>query len=72
MAVESGIVLAEELARAATVQEGLAAYEDRRFDRCRDVIESSIAIGKLQLALGSPEEHAELLEGALRRLNEPF
>ncbi|SLK11679.1 FAD-dependent monooxygenase [Novosphingobium mathurense] len=72
MAVESGIVLAEELAKADTVQEGLQAYEDRRFDRCRDVIESSIGIGQLQLNHRPPEEHAALLEGALHRLNQPF
>ncbi len=72
MAVESGIVLGEELARAATAEEALQAYEDRRFDRCRDVIESSIGIGELQLNHRPPEEHAALLEGALARLNEPF
>jgi 2-polyprenyl-6-methoxyphenol hydroxylase-like FAD-dependent oxidoreductase len=72
MAVESGIVLAEELAKAETVEEGLFAYEERRFDRCRDVIESSVAIGKLQLEHGPPDEHKALLEGALSRLNEPF
>ncbi|WP_246543443.1 FAD-dependent monooxygenase [Novosphingobium profundi] len=72
MAVESGIVLAEELARTNTVGEGLQAYEDRRFERCRDVIESSIAIGNLQLQHRPPEEHARLLEGALERLNAPF
>lgn len=72
MAVESGIVLAEELARADNVETGLAAYEERRFDRCRDVIESSVGIGRLQLDHRPPEEHAALLEGALGRLNEPF
>ncbi|MGO4167666.1 FAD-dependent monooxygenase [Novosphingobium sp. YAF33] len=72
MAVESGVVLAEELARADTVAEGLAAYEERRFERCRDVIESSVGIGRLQLEHGSPDRHKALLEGALARLNEPF
>ncbi|HWU03857.1 MAG TPA: FAD-dependent monooxygenase [Novosphingobium sp.] len=72
MAVESGIVLAEELARADTVEAALSAYEARRYDRCRDVIESSLAVGRLQLAHGDPREHAHILEGALSRLNEPF
>ncbi|MFT4055367.1 MAG: FAD-dependent monooxygenase [Novosphingobium sp.] len=72
MAVESGLVLAEELARADTVDAALAAYEDRRFERCRDVIESSVGIGRLQLEHRPPEEHKALLEGALMRLNEPF
>ncbi|SFG42940.1 2-polyprenyl-6-methoxyphenol hydroxylase [Novosphingobium sp. CF614] len=72
MAVESGVVLAEELARADTVSEGLQAFEDRRYPRCQDVIESSVGIGNLQLNRRPPEEHAALLEGALSRLNEPF
>ncbi|WP_285018984.1 FAD-dependent monooxygenase [Novosphingobium sp. fls2-241-R2A-195] len=72
MAVESGLVLAEELARADTVDAALSAYENRRFERCRDVIESSVGIGRLQLEHRPPEEHKALLEGALMRLNEPF
>lgn len=72
MAVESGVVLAEELARSHTVAEALAAYQERRFDRCRDVIETSVAVGKLQLANGDPQIHAKMLEGALHRLNQPF
>lgn len=72
MAVESGLVLAEELAKADTVIDALAAYEDRRFDRCRDVIESSLRIGQLQLDHRSPEKHKALLEGALFRLNQPY
>jgi 2-polyprenyl-6-methoxyphenol hydroxylase-like FAD-dependent oxidoreductase len=72
MAVESAIVLAEELERASSVEAGLQAYQDRRFDRCRDVIESSIAIGKLQLEHGPPGQIAGLIEGALARLNAPF
>jgi len=72
MAVESGIVLAEELARAATVDEALKAYEERRYDRCRDVVETSVAIGKLQLEHGPPGEIAGMIEGALARLNAPY
>lgn len=72
MAVESGIVLAEELARADTAEDALLAYQERRYPRCKDVIDSSISVGRLQLAHGDPREHAAILEGALARLNEPF
>lgn len=73
MAVESGVVLAEELARAGTdVEAALHAYQERRYPRCQDVIDSSVAVGRLQLAHGDPREHAAILEGALNRLNEPF
>ena len=72
MAVESGIVLAEELARVDSVADGLLAYQERRYPRCKDVIDSSVSVGRLQLAHGDPREHAKILEGALSRLNEPF
>jgi 2-polyprenyl-6-methoxyphenol hydroxylase-like FAD-dependent oxidoreductase len=72
MAVESGIVLAEELARAGSVGEAVLAYQERRFERCRDVVESSVAIGQLQLAHGRPDQIAGLIEGALARLNQPY
>ncbi|NKJ01260.1 FAD-dependent monooxygenase [Novosphingobium sp. SG707] len=72
MAVESGIVLAEELARADSVEAGLLAYQERRYPRCKDVIDSSVSVGRLQLAHGDPHEHAKILEGALSRLNEDF
>jgi 2-polyprenyl-6-methoxyphenol hydroxylase-like FAD-dependent oxidoreductase len=72
MAVESGIVLAEELAKAASAEAGLLAYQERRYPRCKDVIDSSVSVGRLQLAHGDPREHAAILEGALSRLNLPF
>lgn len=72
IAVESAIVLAEELEAASSVEDGLEAYQSRRFERCRDVIETSVAVGRLQLEHGPPEEHTRLLEGALARLNQAF
>lgn len=72
MAVESAIVLAEELAKTDDAISGLRAYEQRRFDRCRDIVESSIAIGKAQLAGSGPEVIGGLIGGALHRLAAPF
>ncbi|MDE1915323.1 MAG: FAD-dependent monooxygenase [Sphingomonadales bacterium] len=72
MAVESGIVLAEELAAHDRVEDGLLAYQERRYPRCKDVIDSSISLGRLQLEHGDARDHARILEGALSRLNEAF
>lgn len=72
MAVESGIVLAEELARTDDVAVALNSYQERRFERCRDVIETSVAVGKLQLEHGDPNIHAHMLQDALKRLNERY
>lgn len=68
MAVESALVLAEELQKADTVEAGLAAYQDRRFDRCRDIVETSISVGTLQLQGGSPDEIGQKIGMALHRL----
>ncbi|MDE2410379.1 MAG: FAD-dependent monooxygenase [Sphingomonadales bacterium] len=72
MAVESGIVLAEELTRAASVEDALLAYQERRYPRCKDVVDTSVTIGRLQLEHGPPEQIAGLIEGALMRLNAQF
>jgi 2-polyprenyl-6-methoxyphenol hydroxylase-like FAD-dependent oxidoreductase len=68
IAVESALVLAEELGKAATVEAGLAAYCARRFERCRDVIETSVAVGQLQLDGGNPQQIGAMIGGALHRL----
>lgn len=72
MAVESAIALAEELDRTDDAEAGLRAYESRRFERCRDIVESSIAIGKAQLEGAGPEVVGGLIGGALHRLSAPF
>ncbi|MEZ5742817.1 MAG: FAD-dependent monooxygenase [Sphingomonadaceae bacterium] len=72
MAVESGIALAQELAKADSAEEALEAWEERRYERCRDIVESSIAIGKRQLEGAPPDEIGGMIGGALHRLAAPF
>lgn len=72
MAVESAIVLADELAASPSAEAALLAYEERRYARCRDVVDTSIAIGAAQLAGGSPEQIGGMIGGALHRLAAPF
>jgi 2-polyprenyl-6-methoxyphenol hydroxylase-like FAD-dependent oxidoreductase len=72
IAVESAIVLADEVMKADSVEAGLKAYQDRRFERCRDVVETSVAVGKLQLEGGSPEQIGGMMGGALHRLAGDF
>ncbi|MBN1237967.1 MAG: FAD-dependent oxidoreductase [Gammaproteobacteria bacterium] len=59
MAIEDGIVLADELARAAEPEEAFAAYRARRFERCRYIVEQSKAIGDSQLGLLPPVDQAK-------------
>lgn len=68
MAVESALVLVEELQRSDSTAEGLAAYQARRFKRCRDVVDTSITVGRLQLEGGSPERVGAMIGAGLHRL----
>ena len=57
MAIEDAIVLAEELDRHDSVEAALNAYRDRRFERCRYIVESSLAICHGQLGLAPPVDN---------------
>ncbi len=59
--IEDGIVLAEELARHATPADALAAFEARRFERCRIVVENSGRLGEIEIANGDRAEHARIM-----------
>ncbi|MPT49048.1 MAG: monooxygenase, FAD-binding protein [Sphingobium sp.] len=72
MAVESALVLAEELDQADSVAEGLQAYQDRRFDRCRHVVDTSVTVGRMQLEGGSADEIGKLIGAGLHRLAENY
>lgn len=52
MAIEDAIVLAEELCKAETPQAAFAAYRDRRYERCRYIVEQSLAICHGQIGKG--------------------
>jgi 2-polyprenyl-6-methoxyphenol hydroxylase-like FAD-dependent oxidoreductase len=72
MAVEDALALAEEVMQDRDLDASLAAYTARRFERCRDVVETSVAIGKLQLSGGTPEQIGKMIGGALHRLAGDF
>ncbi|OYW83887.1 MAG: 2-polyprenyl-6-methoxyphenol hydroxylase [Sphingobium sp. 32-64-5] len=59
MAIEDSLVLAEELARRATVEEALTAYRARRFDRCAYIVRASLAICMGQLGKGPLVDNAK-------------
>ncbi|GHC96367.1 FAD-dependent oxidoreductase [Novosphingobium pokkalii] len=52
MAIEDALVLAEELTAAGSVDEAFTAYRARRYERCRYIVESSLAICMGQLGKG--------------------
>ena len=74
MAVEDAIVLAEELSKGdKPISDALLAYNNRRYERCRFVVEKSVEIGKAQLEGTTPDKIASLMGEALHVLAEnPF
>ena len=72
MAIEDGIVLAEELARAADPESAFKAYRDRRFERCRYIVEASRAIGESQLGTREPIDYAHATQQMFDVAAEPI
>jgi 2-polyprenyl-6-methoxyphenol hydroxylase-like FAD-dependent oxidoreductase len=59
MAFEDGLVLAEELARHDALPAALAAWFERRYERCAYIVRASLAICKGQLGEGPPVDNAK-------------
>jgi 2-polyprenyl-6-methoxyphenol hydroxylase-like FAD-dependent oxidoreductase len=72
MAIEDGIVLAEEIQATPDLEEALNKFMARRFDRCRLVIENSVKLGQIEMNHGSPSEHTRLMSEALGALRQPI
>jgi 2-polyprenyl-6-methoxyphenol hydroxylase-like FAD-dependent oxidoreductase len=73
LAVEDAVVLASLFERPGTVESKFSQFMDARWDRCRDVVESSVAIGAMQQSPdGSPEKLVGLIGPAEQRLRAPM
>lgn len=48
-AIEDAVVIADELAKDQSLQEALDAYMERRFDRCKAIVDGSLQIGRWQI-----------------------
>jgi 2-polyprenyl-6-methoxyphenol hydroxylase-like FAD-dependent oxidoreductase len=70
--VEDGIVLAEELGRGATLEAALLAYQARRWERCRIVVENSGRLGEIEICGGDKAEHAQIMRETLMSLTQPI
>lgn len=72
MAIEDSLVLAEELAQAESVERAFANFQKRRFDRCKYIVESSVAICNSQLGRGPQINQAEATADMFRVTAEPL
>ena len=72
MAIEDSIVLAEELAKAATAEDAFEAFRNRRFERCRYIVEASAAICDGQLGRAPPVNQAAATQEMFAVTAEPI
>jgi 2-polyprenyl-6-methoxyphenol hydroxylase-like FAD-dependent oxidoreductase len=71
MAIEDGIVLADEL-RKDDVEAALPRFMERRFERSRLVVQNSIKLGEIEMNHGSPQEHGHLMAESMQALRQPM
>ncbi len=72
MAIEDSLVLADELSRHETPEAAFRAYRDRRFDRCKYIVEKSLAICHGQLGKGPPVDNAEATKEMFKIVAQPI
>jgi 2-polyprenyl-6-methoxyphenol hydroxylase-like FAD-dependent oxidoreductase len=72
LAIEDSLVLAEELARHDTPEAAFIAYRDRRIERCRTIVENSLAICKGQLGEGPPVDNAKATAEMFQLVSQPI
>lgn len=68
--IEDAIVLAEELAENSELAAALENYQQRRWERCRMVVENSGRLGEIEVEGGDKAEHADIMRTSLTRLME--
>lgn len=70
--IEDGLVVADELGRAASVEAGLAAFQQRRWERCRMVVENSGRLGEIERTGGDKQEHGRVMRESMMALAQPI
>lgn len=72
MAIEDGLVIADELVAADDIESALVAYRNRRFERCRYIVEASRAICFGQIGKGPLLDNAEATREMFMKVAEPI
>lgn len=72
LGIEDAIVLAEALGGETSVDAALAAFQRRRFERCRLVVQNSLRLGEIEATGGSPQEHGDIMRNSFIALARPI
>jgi len=70
--IEDALVLSDELSRNEEVPSTLQAFQDRRWERCRMVVENSARLAQIEIEGGSRDEHAQIMRESLMALAQPI
>jgi len=70
--IEDAIVLAEEVRSATQVDAALQAFELRRWERCRMVVENSARLGEIEAQAGDQQEHGRIMRESMMALAAPI
>jgi 2-polyprenyl-6-methoxyphenol hydroxylase-like FAD-dependent oxidoreductase len=72
LAVEDGLILAEQMTTAASVPEGWRRFEERRWERSRLVVENSVRLGQMELDHVDSDEQTRVFGEAVAALAAPI
>jgi len=72
MALEDAVVLGQSIGAAETLPEALEAFMERRFERVKLVVETSVKLGQLEQQKAPPAENTALLTKAFAALGQPY
>lgn len=70
--LEDAIVLAEEAGACDSLETALRAFERRRWERCRMVVQNSSRLGEIEVAGGDMQEHAGIMRESMMALAAPI
>jgi len=70
--IEDALVLAEELDRDVPIGDALETFQQRRWERCRMVVENSARLGEIAVTGGDKNEHAQIMRESLMALAQPI
>src|SRR4051812_42995753 len=72
LAVEDALVLGECLTSGTAIEHALQRFVERRYERCRMVVENSVRLGELEMRRAPASEQAELQRASMMALAEPI
>lgn len=70
--IEDAIVLAEELGHGVSVAQALDSFQQRRWPRCRMVVENSRRLGEIEISGGDKAEHMRIMHASFAALAAPL